>query len=48
MRDQKFICRTCGHKFEIKIYEEGEAEDKRVRGRSVGCPRCHSGDIERR
>lgn len=47
MRDQKFICRKCGCKFAVKIYEEGEVEEKKVQGSPVICPRCHSSDIER-
>ncbi len=47
MKDQRFICRECGFKFVVKIYEDGEAEEKRVQGGPVVCPRCHSGNIER-
>ena len=43
----KFICKDCGHKFELEVFEEGEAEEKRIPTRSVRCPRC-GGSVERK
>lgn len=47
MRDKKYICRTCGREFVLQVYDEGEAEEKGVRGYSRGCrPFCKSSEIE--
>jgi DNA-directed RNA polymerase subunit RPC12/RpoP len=46
MVKRKFICKNCGYKFEIEVFEEGEAEEKRVSTQPVRCPRC-GGKVER-
>jgi DNA-directed RNA polymerase subunit RPC12/RpoP len=40
MVKRRFICEGCGNRFEIDVFEPGEAEDKRSPTRPVGCPRC--------
>lgn len=47
MIKRRFICKGCGHKFEIDVFEEGEAEEKRLATRPIRCPRC-GGAVERR
>lgn len=42
----KFMCRKCGYKFEIEVFEEGEAEEKRKPSRPVRCLKC-GGAVER-
>jgi len=46
MVKRKFICRKCGYKFEVDIFEEGEAEDKRRPSYPVRCLKC-GGPVER-
>jgi hypothetical protein len=48
MIKRKFVCRNCQHEFLMEVYEEGEAEEKRVPKSPVLCPRCGSASIERR
>jgi len=43
---RKFICKKCRYKFEVDVFEEGEAEEKRKPWRSVKCPKC-GGPVER-
>ena len=47
METARFICTKCGHKFAVEVFEEGEAEDKGMRGSPVSCPKC-GGQAERR
>jgi hypothetical protein len=47
MKEAKFVCKKCGHRFTAVIYEEGEPEHKRVQGSPVQCPRCKSTSVER-
>ena len=43
----KFICKKCGRKFTVEIFEEGEAQEKRFSGSLVRCPHCQSTAVER-
>jgi transposase-like protein len=43
----RFVCRNCGYQFVAKIFEKGEAEEKRVPTSSVRCPQCKSTAVER-
>jgi len=42
----RFICRKCGFKFEVDVFEEGEAEEKKRSSRPVRCLKC-GGPVER-
>jgi DNA-directed RNA polymerase subunit RPC12/RpoP len=46
MIKQWFVCLRCGHKFQIEVFEEGEAEAKRVPVYPVVCPEC-GGSVRR-
>ena len=48
MRTVRFICSDCGFEFESRVFEEGEAEERRLRPVPIRCPRCRSHKIERR
>ncbi len=48
MKVAKFICKNCGCKFEEKIFEPGEANERNLRTSPVVCKRCGSPDVERR
>lgn len=41
----RLCCRNCGHKWEQEVYEKGEEESRKVRGRDVHCPKCNRVDI---
>jgi DNA-directed RNA polymerase subunit RPC12/RpoP len=43
---KKFICKKCGYKFEVDVFEEGEAEEKGRPTRPVRCPKC-DGSVEK-
>jgi DNA-directed RNA polymerase subunit RPC12/RpoP len=43
----RFICKNCGEKFTAKIFEKGEAKEKRVPASPVQCPKCRSIAVER-
>jgi len=43
----RFICKNCGERFTAKVFEKGEAEEKKVRTSHVQCPRCGSTSVER-
>ncbi|WHZ25330.1 MAG: hypothetical protein OJF51_000125 [Nitrospira sp.] len=44
-----YFCRRCGAKFSIDVFEEGEAEEKRIPSGPVRCKDCGGGgDLERR
>lgn len=47
MIKRQFICRDCGNKFVVEVFEPGEAEEKRIRPVPVRCPQCGSTDLER-
>ncbi|HDK27041.1 MAG TPA: zinc ribbon domain-containing protein [Candidatus Atribacteria bacterium] len=47
-RKVKYVCKNCGHKFELDIYSEEEAKDHNRILIQPECPRCHSIDLERR
>ena len=48
MKTVGYICKKCGKKFEAKIFEKGEAEQKRVSTSQVRCPDCRGTNIEQR
>lgn len=48
MRRRRFICRQCGCKFEVNVFEEGEAEERRRPSGPVRCEKCRSDDVEPR
>lgn len=48
MIKRSYRCVRCGCKFEIEVFEPGEAEEKRLPAGPVRCPECKSADIERR
>ena len=43
----RFICKKCGQKFTVEIFEEGEAQEKRLSAAAVRCPNCQSTAVER-
>jgi len=47
IRRAKFICKRCGHKFELEVFEPGEAEEKRLSTSPVQCPEC-GGTVDKR
>ncbi len=47
MRNAVYRCKNCGNKFEVKILDPGEAEDKHLRPTPVTCPRCKSDQLKR-
>jgi DNA-directed RNA polymerase subunit RPC12/RpoP len=46
MKKRKFVCKKCRREFVVEVYEEGEAEEKRIHGSPVRCPYC-GGPVER-
>ena len=48
MKKSRFICKRCGHKFEVEVFEPGEAKEKRMPSGPVRCPECGSGEVEKR
>ncbi len=46
MVKRRFICKRCGHRFVIEVFEPGEAEEKRTPTQPVRCPKC-GGPVER-
>jgi DNA-directed RNA polymerase subunit RPC12/RpoP len=40
MIKMKLICKKCGYKFEKKVFEKGEAEEKKTRSYPIRCPKC--------
>ncbi len=47
MVKRKFICKRCGRTFVVEVFEEGETQDKGLRGSPVRCPECGGQQIER-
>lgn len=45
MVKRRFVCRRCGKRFEIEIFERGEAQEKRLPASPVRCPEC-KGPVE--
>ncbi len=45
MKKQRFICKRCGEKFEMEVFEPGEAQERRAQGYPVQCPSCR-GPVE--
>ncbi len=37
---RRFVCKSCGHKFCIEVFEPGEAEDKGKPSYPVRCEKC--------
>ncbi len=40
MVKRKYVCKRCGKTFVVEVFEEGEAQDKGLRGSRVTCPQC--------
>jgi len=40
MKKQRFVCNQCGNRFEVEVYEKGEAKEKKVPVYPVRCPKC--------
>jgi len=36
----RFICKNCGNKFEMDVFEPEEARERRLPSCSVSCPKC--------
>ena len=47
MVKRQFVCKNCGNKFSVEVFEEGEADKKRLKGVPVSCPKCRSTNVER-
>jgi predicted Zn-ribbon and HTH transcriptional regulator len=47
MTEVRFVCRKCGHRFVARVFEKGEAEEKRLPVGPARCPRCSSYAVER-
>jgi DNA-directed RNA polymerase subunit RPC12/RpoP len=47
MVKRKFVCKKCHREFVVEVYEEGEAEEKRLPSSPVRCPNC-GGPVERK
>ena len=45
MVKRNFFCKRCRETFVIEVFEEGEAQDKGLRGSPARCPEC-GGHIE--
>jgi DNA-directed RNA polymerase subunit RPC12/RpoP len=43
---KEFKCQRCGHRFELEVFEEGEADEKQWTSRPVTCEKCRSPSIE--
>ena len=46
MEKRQFICKRCGKRFVVEVFEEGEAKEKRLQVSPVRCPEC-GGNVER-
>jgi transposase-like protein len=46
MTKRRFRCRHCGNKFEVEVFEPGEAARKNLPVDRVTCPECGSADLE--
>lgn len=40
MIEATFACERCGKRFRTRVFEPGEAEDKRVPSAPLRCPEC--------
>ena len=47
MVKRQFVCRNCGHKFTVEVFEKGEAEEKGLKSFPVQCPQCKSLNVEK-
>lgn len=47
MVKKKFRCLNCRARFEIDVFEPGEAERKKVPHGPVHCPYCNRTDLEK-
>ena len=45
MVKRRFICKRCGERFELEVFEPGEARERRQPAYPVQCPHCH-GPVE--
>ena len=43
----RFICKNCGERFTVQVFDTGEAEAKRMPTAPVQCPTCGSTQIVR-
>lgn len=41
----RFHCLNCGHDFETEVFEEGEAQRRKLPSASVRCPKCNRSDL---
>ncbi len=44
---RQFFCKHCKTRFVVEVFEEGEAEAKRIGSAPVKCPNCRSTDVKR-
>lgn len=42
----EYKCRRCGHRFEVDVFEPGEAERERAPSTGICCQRCASPGVE--
>ena len=47
MKKVRYVCKRCGHRFEVEILEREEIEEKKIRTVQVSCPKCHWTDLAR-
>ena len=47
MVTKRFQCLNCGFEFKAEIFEEGEADAKRLPSGPVHCPRCNRTDVRK-
>lgn len=45
MIKKKYVCMRCEAKFELEIFEPGEAQKKNTPAYRVGCPNCRSAEV---
>jgi DNA-directed RNA polymerase subunit RPC12/RpoP len=43
MKEIEVECTSCGHRFTVKVFEPGEAEEKRAPAYPIRCKKCGSG-----
>ncbi len=41
----RFHCLNCGHDFETEVFEEGEAQRRKLPSAPVHCPKCKRCDL---
>ncbi len=45
METKRFSCLNCGERFELQVFEKGEAERKRQKAYPAHCPACKRTDL---